>query len=281
VSKANPKVGLALGGGSARGLAHIGVLEVLEREGIPIDLIAGTSAGALVGALYAREQDALLIKKQALALDWVAITSLVDFTLPKNGFISGRRITNLLRRFLGDLEFKDLTMPLECVATDIISGDEVVMKEGSILEAVRASISIPIVFSVTKKDNRYLVDGGLVNPVPVKIAKAMGADFVIAVDVTPDKAEREAFLHKSINIKEPSLIQVFIQSIYIATYYTAQQDIRGADEVIHPQLAHISAGEFHRNRELILEGELAAVDSVARIKRHLAAVGIPLKKPRT
>jgi NTE family protein len=276
--QSRPKVGLALGGGAARGIAHIGVLEVLEREGIPIDMIAGTSAGALVGALYAREKDAVLMKKQAMALDWVALTSLVDLTLPKNGFISGNRLTRLLGRFIGEVDFKDLEIPLSCIATDIISGNEVVMQEGSVLEAVRASISIPIIFAVIKNHNRYLVDGGLVNPVPVKTVKDMGADFVIAIDVTPDKAEREAFLRKSNEVKEPSLFQVIVQSIYIATYYTARSSSDGADEVIHPQLAHISPGEFHRSKELILQGELAAVDSVAKIKRHLAALGIPLRK---
>jgi len=280
MAKSIPKVGLALGGGAARGIAHIGVLEVLEREGIPIDMIAGTSAGALIGALYARERDAVLMKKQSMALDWVALTSLVDLTLPKNGFISGKRVTRLLGRFIGDADFKDLGIPLACVATDILSGDEVVMKEGSVLEAVRASISIPAIFSVVKSHNRYLVDGGLVNPVPVKTVKEMGADFIIAVDVTPDKAEREAFLRKSALKKEPSLFQVIVQSIYIATYYTARITSEGADEVIHPQLAHISPAEFHRSKEIILEGELAAVDCIAKIKRHLAAAGIPLNKPR-
>jgi NTE family protein len=280
MAKPKPLVGLALGGGAARGLAHIGVLEVLEREGIPIDMIAGTSIGALVGALYAREEDAGLMKQQAMALDWVALTSLVDLTLPKNGFIGGRRVTNLLRRFIGDIDFKDLDLPLRCVATDIISGEEIVMKEGKVLEAVRASFSIPVVFSVVKKDNRYLVDGGLVNPVPVQVVKDMGADFVIAVDVTPDKAEREAYLRQNVVHKAPSLFQVVVQTIYIATYVTACSSTLDADVVIHPQLAHISPGEFHRAKELVLQGELAAVDCVANIKRHLAAAGIPLKKAK-
>jgi len=280
MSPTKPLVGLALGGGAARGLAHIGVLEVLEREGIPIDLIAGTSIGALVGALYAREQDALLMKKQTMALDWVSLTSLVDLTLPKNGFIGGRRVTNLLRRFIGDIEFKDLAMPLACVATDIISGEEVVYKEGPVLPAIRSSISIPGIFSVVKKDQRFLVDGGLVNPVPVNVAREMGADLVIAVDVTPTKDERAAFLREHAENKEPTLFQVVVQSIYIATYYTACNSAASADAVIHPQLAHINPGEFNRSKELVLQGELAAVDSIAAIKRSLTAAGIPLKQPR-
>ena len=196
------KVGLALGGGYARGLAHIGVLEVLEREGIPIDIISGTSIGALVGALYARKKDATLIKKQASRLDWIGMTSLVDLTLPRSGFIGGKRVTNLLRRFMGDIQFQDLDIPLACVATDIISGEEVVLREGSVVEAVRASISIPIIFKVARTNGRYLVDGGLVNNVPVSVAKKMGADFIIAVDITPNKAERASYLTHNKEIKE-------------------------------------------------------------------------------
>lgn len=276
MQKNGPVVGLALGGGYARGLAHIGVLEVFEKEGIPVDMIAGTSIGALVGGLYAREHDAALIKKQALQLDWRAFTSLVDLALPKSGFISGKRVTNLLRRFIGDVQFKDLSIPLACVATDIISGDEVVINEGSVLEAIRASISVPVIFTVVKRHNRYLVDGGLVNPVPVSVVKKMGADFVIAVDVTPDRAERANFLTKNAEVKEPGIFQVMVQSIYIPTYFSAHVVSEGANVVVHPHLAHIGPAEFRKARECILEGELSAEDAVPHIKRHLAAVGVPV-----
>lgn len=272
ISKA-PKVGLALGGGYARGLAHIGVLEVLERENIPIDMIAGTSIGALVGALYARQKEAGILKKQALALDWIAVTSLVDLTIPKSGLIGGKRVTNLLRRFIGDIRFAELDIPLACVATDIVTGEEVVLNEGSVLEAVRASISIPVIFSVCKQQNRYLVDGGLVNPVPVSVLKKMGADVIIAVDVTPDRIERANYLTKNAEAKEPSLFQVMAQSIYITTYLSARVVSEGADVLIHPNLAHIAPGEFHRASECILEGELAAVDCLSKIKRLLKKAG--------
>ena len=277
MTKDKAKVGLALGGGYSRGLAHIGVLEVLEREGVPIDLIAGTSMGALVGALYAREQDAGLIKKQASGLDWLGVASLVDLALPKSGFIGGKRVTNLLRRFIGDSRFDDLNIPLSCVAADIITGDEVVLSTGSVLDAVRASISIPIIFTVVKNNGRFLVDGGLVDPVPVRVARQMGADFIIAVDVTPDRTERANYLTRNTELKTPGLFQVMVQSIYITTYLTSRTVSEGADIVIHPHLVHIGPGEFHRARECILEGELAASDSIAHIKRHLAAAGIPLR----
>jgi NTE family protein len=272
------KVGLALGGGYARGLAHIGVLEVLEREGIPVDMIAGTSIGALIGALYSRYTDVRTIKGQAMLLDWVGVTSMVDITFPKSGLIKGRRITNLLRRFIGNVNFKDLKIPLACVATDIITGDEVVLKEGSVLDAVRASFSIPVIFTVVKNQGRYLVDGGLVDPVPVSVVKEMGADFIIAVDVTPDIKERANYLTKNNEAKEPGIFQVITQSIYISTYLTARTVSDGADIAIHPHLAHIGPSEFHRASECILEGELSAIDNIAHIKRHLADEGIQLNK---
>jgi NTE family protein len=278
MDKSRPKVGLALGGGYARGLAHIGVLEVLEREGIPIDMIAGTSIGALVGALYARTQNAAQLKRQATQLDSVGVTSLVDFTLPKSGFISGKRVTNLLRKLIGDVQFKDLNLPLACIATDIISGEEVILDEGSELEAVRASISIPVVFTAVKKNGRYLVDGGLVNPVPVRTVQQMGADVVIAVDVTPDRMERANALTKKEEHKEPGIFQIMAQSIYIATYLAAQTSSGNADIVIRPHVAHIGPGDFHRGGEGVLEGELAAVDCLPNIKRHLAYAGISLTK---
>jgi NTE family protein len=276
-SNGRKKVGLALGGGYARGLAHIGVIELLEKEGIPIDIIAGTSMGAVVGALYAHKTDIGEIKKQAKQLDLVGITSLVDLTVPKSGILGGKRVSNLLRHLLEDVQFTELKIPLRCVAADIITGDEVVLHEGSVVEAVRASISIPIIFSVVNKDNRYLVDGGLVNPVPVSVAKQMGADFVIAVDVTPDKFERTKYLKENVEKKPPSLFHVMVQSIYITTYLSARKVSEGADEIVHPHLAHIGPSEFHRARECILEGELAAADCLAEIKRKLALAGIPLR----
>jgi len=272
------KVGLALGGGYARGLAHIGVLEVFEKEGIPVDMIAGTSIGALVGALYARNKSVASLKQQANNLDWIGVTSLVDLTIPRSGLISGNRVTNLLKHLMGDAKFNDLQIPLSCVAADIITGDEIDISTGSVLEAVRASISIPIIFKTVNKDNRFLVDGGLVNPVPVNVVKKMGADFVIAVDVNPSRHERAEYLTNNEEEKEPSIFQVIVQSIYITTYLTARAVSEGADAVIHPKIAHIGPGDFHRGAEATLEGELAATDAVPHIKKQLLEAGISLLK---
>ena len=268
----NRKIGLALGGGYARGLAHVGVLEVLEREGIPIDIIAGTSIGSAVGALYARQKDAAQVKKEAMSLDWKRLAILLDPIFSKGGLLGGKRIMNLLRRFIGDVKFNDLEIPLACIATDLFTGEEVVLNEGSVIEAVRASISIPLIFSVVNWEGRYLVDGGLVNQVPISVAKQMGADFVIAVDITPSKGERASFLAKHKEGKGPGILQVMAQTIYLSSYRNAEMSSQHADVIIHPSLAHIGPGEFYRARECILEGELAALDHIPHIKRLLTAV---------
>jgi len=270
------KVGLALGAGTARGLAHIGVLEVLEREGIPIDMIVGTSAGAVVGALYARGKSAGEIKVLALGLEKQKLARLIDPSLPKTGFIKGKKIRDLLASFIGgDIKFSDLKMPFACVAADINTGDEVVIDRGSVPEAVRASISLPAIFTVVKRSGRYLVDGGLVNPVPVNLVKRMGADFIIAVNVIPDVADRVHRVHRegAEGLKAPNLFHVIMQSIYISSYSLVAHSMEGADVVIEPQVANIGAGDFRHARECIRQGKLAAQNAIPEIKRQLKISG--------
>ncbi|MFQ5996723.1 MAG: patatin-like phospholipase family protein [Dehalococcoidales bacterium] len=269
------KVGLALGGGAVRGLAHIGVLAVLEKEGIPIDLIVGTSAGAIVGSLYARERDASQIKRQLIDLAQQKLTRFIDPALPRTGLIKGKKIKDLLASFMGgDIKFSHLRIPFACVATDIDSGEEVVIDRGSVPEAVRASISIPALFTVVKRGGRYLVDGGLVSPVPVDLAKRMGADFVIAVNVIPDVADRVHRVTKEgmKDFKAPNIIHIVMQSIYVGTSSLVRSNLEGADIVIEPKVAHIGAGDFHHAEECIRQGELAAQSSIPEIKRKLEAL---------
>ncbi len=260
------KVGLALGGGAARGMAHIGVLEVLEKEGIPIDVIAGTSAGAAIGALYAQGKPAYQIKELVTKIGWMQFFSLVDLAIPRSGFVEGAQIKRLLQSVIGDIDFSDLTIPLACVATDIESGEEVVIKQGPVLEGVRASISIPVIFTAVKWKDRYLVDGGLVNPVPVRTAREMGADIVIAVNVVTPKGAKEPPAKKP---KQPGMFHVMLQSIYIASYSMVRANLEEADIVIEPQLPNIGYGDFHRIRDCIEQGEIAAQASIAKIKKLL------------
>lgn len=266
------KIGLALGSGFARGLAHIGVLEVLQREGIPIDMIAGTSAGAVVGALFAQGKDTSSIKELAISLDLKRMASLVDPVLPKAGLIGGKKIKKWLGSIMGsDVKFGDLRIPFACVATDIHTCEEVVIKESSVLEGIRASISIPAIFTVVRWKDRYLVDGALVNPVPVSVLKSMGADFIIAVNVTPTSRETayQVSRNKAEKLREPNIFSVMIQSIHIVTHSLTRACLEGADIVIHPQVAHINPGDFRRAQECILQGKLAAQASIPKIKELL------------
>jgi NTE family protein len=260
------KVGLALGGGAARGLAHIGVLEVLEEEGIAVDMIAGTSAGAAIGALYAQDKSARQIKEVALNASWRRVVSLVDLTFSRSGFIGGAKIKNLLKSIIGDIEFSDLKIPMACVATDIGSGEEVVISKGSVLEGVRASISVPVIFTAVKWQDKYLVDGGLVNPVPVSTVREMGADFIIAVNVIPDVGDRN---QQAKGFKQPNIFNIMLQSLYITTYSAVRSSLEGADIVIEPHLKHIGYVDFHRGQDCISQGKRAARELIPQIKKQL------------
>lgn len=270
-AEAHKKVGLALSGGAARGLAHIGVLSVLQKEGIPIDMIAGTSAGAVFGAVYAWSQDSAQIKKQALSLNWKNL-AMIDPSFPKSGLIKGKKIKDLLASYIGgNVKFSDLKIPFACIATDIETGEEVVIDRGSVPEALRASISVPALFTLVKREGRYLVDGGLTTPVPVNVVRRMGADFIIAVNVTPDVAVRTGKTGQ-VRVKtqkEPNIFQVLLQSLYISTYSLARTSMEDADIVIEPDLANIGAGDFQKAPEIIKRGEQATRNAVPKIKRKM------------
>jgi NTE family protein len=266
------KIGLALSGGAARGMAHIGVLRALRHAGIPIHLIAGTSAGAVIGAAYAWNQDVAAITKAALDPRWKRMAPLLDPSFPRTGFIKGKKIKDLLASYIGsDIKFSDLTIPFACVATDIETGEEIVIDSGSVVDALRASISIPGIFTIVPRQGRYLVDGGLTTPVPVETVRLMGADFVIAVNVNPDVADRlsRPSRRPARPRREPNIFQVMMQSIYITTYSLARSSLLAADCVIEPELIDIGAGDFKRARELITRGREAAQGAIAEIKAKL------------
>ncbi len=187
------KIGLVLGAGAARGFAHIGVLKVLDEEKIPIDFIAGTSIGALIGAIYASGISAKEMEEIVLNLDRRKTTSFFTPTIPYSGLVEGKRITEFMKSIIGNPNIEDLKIPFATIATDVMSGREVIMTKGSTVEAVRASISIPGIFTPFKVNGDFLIDGGLVNPLPVNRVHDMGADFIIAVNVLPSP-EKE--IHK-------------------------------------------------------------------------------------
>lgn len=180
-----PLVGLALGSGSARGLAHIGVIRALQDAGITVDLVAGTSIGALIGSVYAAGRlDA--IERDYLTFDWKKIAYFFDMVFPRSGLIDGDKVADFILNYIHTDVIENLPLPFRAVATDIGTGEEIIFDHGDIVDAVRASISAPGIFTPVKNGDRILVDGGLVNPVPVSVVKMMGADMVIAVDLNHD-----------------------------------------------------------------------------------------------
>jgi NTE family protein len=267
------KVGLALGSGVARGLAHIGVLKVLEEAHIPINMIAGTSIGALVGACYARDGKISRAEEAALKVGWREFARLLypNLVSMRKGLIHSKRVEEMLRYLIGDAQFKDLLLPLAAVATDIHTGEEVVIKTGLVIDAVRASISIPAVFVPVKLDGRCLVDGGVTNPVPADVVRAMGADIVIAVNVLTDPSRQTANpMPKRGSLEPPNLLNTLIQSMYIMEHEITKLKMPIVDVNIVPSVGHLEAHEFFRAKEAIEAGIKAATDKLPQIQKLLS-----------
>jgi len=190
-SPSTSRVGLALGSGSARGWAHIGVIRALADAGIEIKYVVGTSIGALVGAAFVLNRVDVL-EEFARQLDRKQIVSFLDVTFPKSGLIDRKRITDFFRSRVQNINIEEMSLCYCAVATDLVTGTEVVLNQGDLIDATRASISIPGIFTPVKKDEGFLVDGGLVNPVPVSVVRNMGAEYVIAVNLNHSKADKRS-----------------------------------------------------------------------------------------
>lgn len=196
MSKTRKKIGLALGSGGARGWAHIGVIRAIQEAGIHVDCVAGTSMGSLVGAAFASGTIDTL-HNVALILDWKhVIYYFLEFTLPRSGLIDGVKIVEFVRQHVALSNIEDLPLPFSAIATEIETGEEVVMDRGDLIEAVRASISMPGIFTPVHRDGAVLVDGGLVEPVPVRAVRKMGAEIVIAVNLNHNLVERSFHKHQ-------------------------------------------------------------------------------------
>ncbi|MCX7635963.1 MAG: patatin-like phospholipase RssA [Syntrophales bacterium] len=285
------KVGLALGSGSARGWSHIGVIRALREAGVEISVVTGTSMGALVAGAYAAGFiDAL--DEWVRNLTWPEILGFMDVTLPRAGLIEGDRLTNYLRERMTDLAIEDLPMPFAAVATELNTGREIWLDKGSLMNAIRASMSMPGILTPFQHEGRWMVDGGLVNPIPVNLCRHLGASVVIAVNLNSDIMGRR-FLSRSndnrtdgrsylprrlaeiINgrikprqvslfrrfVQEqpergPSVIQVIAKSVYIMQDRITKQRLAAdpPDILISPHLAHIGLLEFNRAEESIEEG---------------------------
>ena len=294
--------GIALGGGGAKGLAHIGVLKVLQKHGIVPDMVAGTSIGALVGALYLLRGDIGAVEAYALGFE---NSNLYPHLVPRpssSGMISEKRIQAFLHGLFGAKRIENLAKPFFCPAVDIRSGREVMFDRGSLLQAVRASISVPVIFKPVRLRASYLVDGGLLNPVPVDILKKKGADFVIAVNVITPRplrprlrkkadvkeklllARLDDFLSRKLISgdpgKEPNVIETFLSTMEIMQQKLIAARLRNdaPDITIHVETSDFKFFEFYRPSEIIRRGEAAARREIKTVLESLRRRQLAEKK---
>ena len=250
------KIGLALGGGAARGFAHIGVIKALEAQGIVPDIIVGTSAGALVGALYASGLNGFELQKVALEMDESQVS---DWSLPDRGVIKGEALQNFVNRIVGNRPLEKLPRRFAAVATDLKTGEATIFNTGNSGAAVRASSAVPGVFQPVQINGRDYVDGGLVSPLPISIAKKLGATFVIAVDISAKPADG----------KTRSTSDVMLQTFAIMGQTISRHEQVEADIVVRPITAELPATDFAGRHKAVLEGERAAALVMAQIKATL------------
>ncbi len=251
-----PKIGLALGSGGARGFSHLGILKVLTDHKIPIDYIAGSSMGALVGALYGAGQSIENLYTLALTFK---MKYFLDFTVPKMGLIQGDRIKHYLSTFTYHKKLEEFPTPVAIVATDIYSGEKVVFQEGDAATAIRASIAIPGIFVPERVDDRLLVDGGVADRVPISIVKHMGADIIIAVDCSQ--------FEKNTDVN--TIYDIIMQSIDIMQSDITNRLMMDADIILRPEVYSYSSRNFTNIKEIIHEGELEANRQIDQIKKMI------------
>ena len=292
-----PKLGLALGSGSARGWAHIGVIRALAEAGYVPDVVAGCSIGAFVGAAYA-DGDLDQLEDWVKGLAWKEVLGLLDVSF-SGGLFKGEKLVAFFQRHFVDKDFSSLPRPFSCVATDLATGREIWLREGSVASAVRASIALPGLFTPVVRDDRLLVDGGLVNPVPVSLCRAMGADIVIAVELGSDRVgsmrrkpkpaaevamdgQEQGWatrLRKSFSWPRPSngdllpsMAGVLSTSIHIMQMHIARSRLAGepADVLLAPRLGHLALMDYHRGSEAIEEGRAAVIRMLPSIEHVLS-----------
>jgi len=255
-----PKIALVLGGGGARGLAHIGVLKVLEQESIPVDMVIGASVGSIVGALYCAGMKIEEIEHLGENTGWDKLTNISGAALVKllvaESLLSTKKTEKYLSKFLGNKKFEDLDIPFACVAADIQTGEKIIFKEGDVLKAIRASSTVPGLFKPVEYRHRFLFDGGLVDNLPTDIAEIMGADLIVAVPVEADFSK----------YKLESVLQILNQSIYIQGRVLDQELIKKSDILIKPHVKDITAMDLWRSEECIDAGEKAARKVIVELK---------------
>lgn len=256
------RIGLALGGGAARGFAHIGVIKALEAQGIVPEIVVGTSAGSVVGALYASGLDGFALQRTALQMDEATIS---DWALPffsrSSGVLKGEALQNYVNKAVNNAPMEKLRLRFGAVATDLKTGQPILFNKGNTGMAVRASSAVPSVFQPVKIGGKSYVDGGLVAPVPVRFVRRMGADFIIAVNISsPTEGAATA-----------SSLDVLMQTFSIMGQRLNHHELKDADIVITPALGNMGSADFNSRNLAILAGEQAAAAVMPQIKAKLEA----------
>ncbi|WP_034294224.1 patatin-like phospholipase family protein [Herbaspirillum sp. RV1423] len=257
-----PRIALVLGGGAARGFAHVGVIKALESQGIFPDIVVGTSAGSLVGALYAAGNNGFALQKLALDMDEATISDWsVPFFAKVSGVLKGEGVQSYVNRSVNNLPIEKFKLPFGAVATDLKTGQPILFRRGNAGVAVRASSAVPGVFQSVKIGDHYYVDGGLVAPVPVHFAREMGADFVIAVNIS---AQPEAQASSS-------SVDVMLQTFAIMGQSINYYELKDADIVIQPGLGAMKGSDFAGRNLAILAGEQATMKAMPELRQKLKA----------
>ena len=283
----NKKIGLALGGGAAKGLTHIGVLKALDEANIQIDFVAGSSMGSLIGAVYVAGIPIDSIEQIALNVKKKDVIKLIDPTIPTSGFINGEKIEDFLLTHLGDIKIEDLKIPFTATAADILTGKQYIINRGGLVKAVRTSISIPAIFDPQKYHEITLVDGGLIDPIPMNAVREMGAEFIIAVNVLvppdiSDEATEISFANadsilsevngpfsfiqrsESEDTNDPNIIQIIQKTVMISQSKIAQFqiDLYKPDLLITPDTRNINSWDFYKAEEAIELGYSATIKAL-------------------
>jgi NTE family protein len=274
MDQAPGKIALVLGGGGARGLAHIGVLKRLEEAGVVSEVIVGTSIGALIGGAYASGMGVTAMEKVVASLDFLAVAKIFRPGIPLSGIVDGGRVEKLLRSHIGSRTIESLPVPFRAVATDLISGEDVVFDRGPLVDAILASIAIPVLFKPVLRRGRYVVDGGLSNPLPVSVAQRLSAAPSVAVNVSPDPAKvdevsrsrrdskirkLEKFAPAGLKLPfaaAPTLLDVFLQTLTISTYNLILKRLERERPrvLVSPDTAEFGLLEFYKGTAIAARG---------------------------
>jgi NTE family protein len=263
--KKGKKIGLALGSGGPRGLAHIGVIKTLVKNNIPIDYIAGTSAGALIGGIYCATKDIDLLEKIVNNFDSRNFLQIISDPFFKSGLLRGGKAIKFLEEIVGDIDIVDLLIPFNAVATNFYSGKPYVFSKGKLTESIRASSSIPFIFTPVAKDNTLLIDGASSQPVPTEVVRKMGADIVIGVSLDTHIKEEKS-------LKRPSVLEMAQVSLSIIRDNLAEENLNHADIKIRPNVQNISPfdlGKFINGEQIIIKGEIATEAILPVLKKLL------------